>query len=74
MRMGIREIDWPMVGAMFANESDSNQAAFFKALVKEFRTWDTNHQAEMQLAFVNGRLTADERELLSMLGLPDEKE
>ena len=69
MKMGIRkEIDWQYVGAILARSDDNEQAEFFKAFVKECLSWGTSCQVEGQLAFINLKLTKEERETLSMLG------
>ncbi len=68
MRLGLeQEQNWPYVGALLAQSDDHAQIAFFKAFVKECKSWGTSYQVEMQLAFVNDKLTPDERETLSML-------
>ncbi len=68
MKTGLQPIDWATAGALLANADDNDQTAFFKAMCKEFKTWPTRHQAEMQLAYVNAKLTDEEKECLSMLG------
>ena len=68
MKQGIlTEIDWDYIGAVLANESDENQSKFFKSMLKEMKTWGTSHQVELQLAYVNNKLTDEEREQLKML-------
>lgn len=67
MKTGLQPIDWTTAGALLANASDEEQSAFFKGMCKEFKTWPTRHQAEMQLCFVRNKLTEEEREALSML-------
>ena len=73
MKLGLQEIDWAYVGACLANEDDNNQEKFFKSFVKECLSWGTNFQAQEQLAFVNHKLTSEERDLLGMLSF-NEKE
>lgn len=68
MKHGLQDIDWAYVGAALANEGDDNQSIFFKAFVKECQAWGTAFQFETQMAFINGRLTTKEREVLAMLG------
>lgn len=68
MKLGLRNIEWGDVGAQLARADDNEQAAFFKAFVKECVTWGTQRQVEQQLSFVNRLLTPEEREVLSMLG------
>lgn len=63
----ITEIDWALIGAQLAQESDVEQVEFFKSFVKECKTWGTNHQVEMQMACINHKLSAEERESLSMI-------
>jgi len=47
--------------------NDEDQAAFLKGAAKEFNSWDTRYQAEMQMHAANRHLTPAERELLSVL-------
>jgi len=68
----LKEIDWKYLGALLANEGDDDQADFLKSFVKECKSWGTFHQAEMQLAGVNAKLTDDEKELLAMIGYQGE--
>ena len=74
MRTGIRkEIDWEYLGALLARSDDDEQAEFFKAFIKECNSWGTAYQVELQLAFINNKLTPEERETLKMLGYKEEK-
>ena len=59
MKLGLRDIDWEQVGAQLANESDNEQVEFFKSFVKEMNSWGTHYQTQMQLAFVNEKLTKE---------------
>ena len=72
MKQGLRDIDWDYAGAALARADDNEQAVFFKAFIKECNSWGTNHQVQMQLAFINAKLTKDERETLGMLGYEKE--
>ena len=63
---------WEHIGAMLANESDEEQAKFFKSFLKECDSWDTSYQTQMQLASINHLLTSEEREALSMLSYNEE--
>ena len=67
MKLGLQEIKWGYVGARLANEGDVEQAEFLKAFIKECLSWGTRYQVEEQLAFVNHKLTSEERQVLSML-------
>ena len=67
MKLGLVDVDWGHIGAVLAHGDDNDQAAFFKAFVKECGAWGTRLQVERQLAFVNLKLTKDERETLSMI-------
>lgn len=68
MKKGIRtSVDWALVGAELANESDNEQVQFFKAFLKECSTWGTKLQVEQQFAFINAQLTQDEREAMKMI-------
>jgi len=75
MRFGIRkDVDWQYMGALLAQSDDSEQAEFFKAFVKECNSWGTQMQVEGQLAFINRKLTKEERETLSMITYEGEGE
>jgi len=63
----LKEIDWAYVGACLANEGDIEQAQFFSSFVKECNSWGTKYQIEQQLAFINLKLSEDEKKTLSML-------
>lgn len=68
MRLGIlKDIDWDYVGALLARSDDNEQSKFFKSFVKECLTWGTHHQVEMQLAYVNSKLSDDEIDVLGMI-------
>ena len=72
MIMGItKEVDWELLGAILARSTDENQTLFFKSFVKECQSWGTTFQIQTQLACVNNKLDADEREILSMLGFDE---
>ena len=68
MRLGLTEVEWGYIGAKLAQGSDTDQVEFFKAFVKECKTWGTSYQVGMQLAGVNQGLTAEERKVLAMIG------
>jgi hypothetical protein len=72
MRLGLRDIDWSQAGSQLARCGDDEQAEFFKAFVKECKSWGTNHQVELQLAGVNRRLTTDEKQTIGMIGYDNE--
>lgn len=73
MKMGIgTEADWPYVGAVLARTGDDEQVEFFRAFVRECKSWGTHFQVESQLACINLKLTKEERETLSMLGYQDD--
>ena len=68
MRRGIRtEIDWALVGAELAQAGDVEQLEFLRAFIKECNSWGTRLQVETQLAYVNLKLTKEEKETLAML-------
>ena len=67
-------VDWKLAGAMLANEEAGVQAEFFKAFIHEMSSWGTRLQVEMQLCFVNGKLTKEEKECLSMLSYERKEE
>ena len=62
-------IDWERAGAELAQQSSDLQIKFFKAFVKECRSWGTYLQVEQQLCHVNLGLTQEEREVLKMIGI-----
>jgi len=72
MKFGLQEIKWGYVGAKLAREDDNSQVEFFKAFVKECKSWGTDYQVGVQLAFVNDKLTPEEREVLAMLSYNEE--
>lgn len=67
MKHGLQDIDWKYVASCLAHEGSDVQSVFFKAFVKECLSWGTHYQIEQQLAWVNGELTKDEKEVLSMI-------
>ena len=73
MRIGMQDIDWSYVGAVFARADDNEQAEFVKAVVKECLTWGTRQQIEMQFAGVNNKLTEDEKSIIGMIGWEENK-
>ena len=73
MRFGLKDMDWEYVGSLFAHKDAKNQAKFFKAFLKECKTWGTHWQIEMQLAYINKLLTPEEREDLSMISYNKEE-
>ena len=64
-------VDWEITAALLANESDDVQVRFFKALVKEMMAWPTHVGREMQLCFINKRLSTEEKDLLKCLVMSD---
>ena len=68
MKMGIVDVNFAHVGAMLAQAGDDEQTEFFKAFVKECKSWGTAYQIEMQLAGVNSKLTKEEKQTLGMIG------
>ena len=68
MKKGLMtEIDWGYIGATLAQGDDQEQTEFFKAFIKECKSWGTNYQVELQLAGVNMLLTDEEKDALAML-------
>ncbi|MBU0977281.1 MAG: hypothetical protein KKD18_02600 [Nanoarchaeota archaeon] len=66
MRLGMtKEIDWAYVGALLANSDKHAQTTFFREFVKECKSWGTSYQVGIQLAYINGGLTDEEKEVLS---------
>lgn len=68
MRLGLDELNWENLGAALAQAGSDEQIMFFKAFVKECKSWETSFQVEKQLASINLSLTTDERQCLSMIG------
>ena len=60
------EIDWEYIGASLAQDDEIAQTKFFRAFVKECKSWGTNYQVESQLAGVNLNLTDEERDALAL--------
>ena len=71
MKLGLRDLDWAQVGADLARGDSNDQTDFFKAFIKEMNSWGTRHQVEMQLAYVNGELSKEERKTLGMLSFDE---
>ena len=71
MRIGLQDTNWEYIGARLAQSDDNEQAAFFKAFVKECLSWGTNYQVGVQLAGVNHKLTPKEIEVLGQLTYED---
>ena len=72
MRLGMtKEIDWAYIGALLANAGDDSQIPFFKSFVKECKSWGTSYQVGIQLAYINGGLTDEEKEVLSGITYKD---
>ena len=67
MRRGLLNISWAQLGAELANSNDDDQSEFFKGFVKECMSWETRHQAEMQMCSIASRLSDDEKEFLSSI-------
>jgi len=72
MKLGLQDTAWEYIGAKLAQEDSIAQVKFFKAFVAEMQTWGTSYQMQMQLAYVNGELSEEEKEVLSMLGYQGE--
>lgn len=73
MRHGLRtSVDWKLVGAELAQESDDAQAEFFKSFIRESGTYGTAFQREMQLMSIRNKLNEEEREVLATLSYKGE--
>lgn len=65
MRRGIRtDIDWALVGAELANADAHEQALALNSMAKEMLSWETRHQAEIQVAAIVSCLKPETKELL----------
>ena len=65
MKNGIMtEINWELVGAQLANADDEDQAKVLNSIAKEMLSWDTRHQAEMQVCAIQAKMTDESKELL----------
>lgn len=72
MRLGLlKDIDWELMGALLARDSDVNQVTFIKAFVKECLSWGTSLQVERQLAGVNCKLSPAEIDVLKMISFTE---
>ena len=58
-------IDLELFGAKFANMGSDEQAKFFKGLAKELSSWESNHQKQMQFAYIKRELKASDIDELS---------
>lgn len=66
-------IDYRTIAARLARANDDDQAGFFRTFCHELRACcETDHNAQMQLAGVNAKLSSEDKELIRMIGLPDE--
>jgi hypothetical protein len=45
-------IDLELLGAQFVNMGSDEQAKFFVGMAKEIKTWKSQHQAQMQFAYI----------------------
>ena len=67
MKIQTVTIDMEALGAQFANMDDNEQAAFFKGLAAELKTWPSIHQGEMQFCSVGRLLKDDQKKILSQV-------
>jgi len=67
MKIQTVSIDMEALGAQFANMDDNEQAAFFKGLSAELKTWPSIHQCEMQFLSVGRLLRDDQKKILSQV-------
>jgi len=72
------QLDWKILGAKLAMLSNVEQTAFFKGFAQEMNKYETKHQRDMQLAYIDTgcderdeKLTADEKEIYAFLGSKD---
>ncbi len=72
MRIGLQDTNWEYIGAKLAQADNKEQTTFFKAFIKECKSWGTNFQVEEQLFSINKSMKKDERELLSMLSFMED--
>lgn len=69
MRYGTKDIDWAEVGAMLAHAGDEEQSTFLASFCKELRVaCATSYNVGMQMAYVQGKLSKQDREMLAALG------
>lgn len=64
MKVETVQIDMELFGARFANAGDKDQAAFFKGLAAELRHYESQHAAQLQFAYVGGKLSDDDKKTL----------
>lgn len=72
MIKGLEDIGWEYLGALLANQDSKLQAKFFKAFLKEMRSWDTAWAREMQLTHIAKEFSEDDKDLLSVLSYREE--
>lgn len=73
MRYGTKDIDWAELGAMMAHADDDEQSTFLTAFCKELRTvCATFYNVEMQMGYVQRKLSEEDQKMLSALG-PDKE-
>lgn len=63
MTTGI-EYKWDEIGALLANQDDESQGKFFKGFAHELNNFDTHYQAQMQMAYVNSKLSDKDKAIL----------
>ena len=61
------KIDWELLGSKLATLSDDEQAKFFTGFALELNHFESRHQAELQLAFVNKKFNEKERKIMEDL-------
>ncbi len=76
MKVESFKIDMESFGAEFANVDSKEQGLFFKGFANELSHWKSDHQKQMQAAFIRDELSADEQKelknALEMLWFDDE--
>ena len=65
MKLETVSINMELLGARFANADDTEQGAFFKGLAAELRNYPSQHQAQMQFAYVGGKLSPEDKRTLN---------
>lgn len=74
MRIGLQNTDWGYIGAKLAQVDDNEQAEFFRAFVEEIKTFETQHQRDVQLSAIGSKLSNEEKKYLSVISYIDEGE
>lgn len=58
------EINWELLGAKLATLPDEEQGKFFKGFALELSHYESKHKAQLQMAYIAGKLSDKEKGIL----------